>query len=444
MRDPIITIEHLSKRYVIRHRSARADGFRHVLDAAVRAPLKWLRSRHEEKKAHSEEFWALNDVSLEVKQGETLGIIGRNGAGKSTLLKILSRITEPTSGRIYLKGRLASLLEVGTGFHAELTGRENIFLNGAILGMTRSEIKNKFDQIVAFAGVGKFLDTPVKRYSSGMYVRLAFAVAAHLEPEILLVDEVLAVGDAAFQAKCLAKMGDVAKEGRTILFVSHNMAAVSALCAKGMLIDNGRVATSGPTQAVIQAYLNQTHDNATIPVSQRKDRKGAGRVRFRNVSILNEHLEAVGSVVSGQNITISLEYRIRDSEIVNNVVVQAKFFGSLGQPLFACLSKSSRQGPLELSPATRLLCKIPRLPLQPGVYSFSIWCTVGENLEDYVADAAKLTVVEGDYFGTGKLPPGNIGDFIVAHDWTVAPSRAAASDFQRETERERPGVMVRQ
>src|SRR4051812_46644640 len=234
MSDTIITVEDLSKRYVIGHQRGKDDGLRHAIERAVRAPLNWLRHGRRTQGGKPEEFWALRDVNLEIKQGEVVGIIGRNGAGKSTLLKILSRITEPTKGRVRIRGRLASLLEVGTGFHPELTGRENIFLNGAILGMAHAEIKRKFDEIVAFAEVEKFLDTPVKRYSSGMYVRLAFAVAAHLEPEILVVDEVLAVGDAEFQNKCLGKMSEVAHGGRTILFVSHNMASLSRLCTRGV------------------------------------------------------------------------------------------------------------------------------------------------------------------------------------------------------------------
>src|SRR4051812_9247249 len=222
MPAPVISVENLAKRYVIGHQRQERDGMRHVIEDAMRAPLRWFRQQAKKKSRLREEFWALKDISFEVKQGEVVGVIGRNGAGKSTLLKILSRITEPTEGRIEIEGRVASLLEVGTGFHQELTGRENIFLNGAILGMSRLEIKRKFDEIVAFAEIEKFLNTPVKRYSSGMYVRLAFAVAAHLDPEIMVVDEVLAVGDAAFQQRCLAKMGTISKSGRTVLFVSHN------------------------------------------------------------------------------------------------------------------------------------------------------------------------------------------------------------------------------
>jgi homopolymeric O-antigen transport system ATP-binding protein len=442
MSEPVITVENLSKRYIIGPPRANNDGLRHLLQDATLTPLRWLRrfgkgsnpAASNARSSTREEFWALKDVAFEVQEGQAIAIIGRNGAGKSTLLKILSRITEPTRGRICITGRVASLLEVGTGFHPELTGRENIFLNGAILGMTRLEIKQKFDEIVAFAEIEKFLNTPVKRYSSGMYVRLAFAVAAHLDPEIMVVDEVLAVGDAAFQQRCLAKMGTISKSGRTVLFVSHNIAAVSAFCTKAILIDNGSIVTSGSTESVVHTYLNRTREIASIPLAQRTDRKGSGWLRFRKVSILNERFEAVETVVSGQNISISFEYDLRDTETVNHVVVQTKFFGLFGQPLFGCLSRSSHRGSLALSRGTRLLCSIPRLPLQPGVYSFTIYCSVGDNLEDYVADAGKLTVVDGDYFGTGKLPPREAGDFIVAHSWTVMPLGELSSEYKCESE----------
>lgn len=258
MSDYIIKVENLSKSYQIKHHHAeRYTALRDVITNNVKHMGSRLLGRRNGHGPTQETFWALNDVSFEVKPGERVGIIGRNGAGKSTLLKILSRITEPTAGRVRLRGRIASLLEVGTGFHPELTGRENIFLNGAILGMTREEIKRKFDEIVAFAEVEKFLDTPVKRYSSGMYVRLAFAVAAHLEPEILVVDEVLAVGDAAFQKKCLGKMGEVASEGRTVLFVSHNMAAIQSLCSKAVLLDKGKIVTGGLVDDCVNEYENR-------------------------------------------------------------------------------------------------------------------------------------------------------------------------------------------
>jgi ABC-type polysaccharide/polyol phosphate transport system ATPase subunit len=265
MSDSVITVENLSKRYLVGHRSAQRESHATLRDVIareagnfVRKAVDVARGRQVVQGDEVEEFWALRDVSFEVKRGEVLGIIGRNGAGKSTLLKILSRITEPTEGKIKLKGRVASLLEVGTGFHAELTGRENIFLNGAILGMTREEVRKKFDEIVAFAEIEQFLDTPVKRYSSGMYVRLAFAVAAHLEPEILIVDEVLAVGDAEFQRKCLGKLQNVAQLGRTVLFVSHDLDAVERLSSRCILLSGGSLALDGPTANVVTEYLRSS------------------------------------------------------------------------------------------------------------------------------------------------------------------------------------------
>ena len=262
MSDTVIRVENLGKKYIIGHqKQEKYTALRDVIANQVKSLGNLIQNPKSKIQNSTEEFWALKDVSFEIKQGDRVGIIGRNGAGKSTLLKVLSRITEPTTGRISIKGRVASLLEVGTGFHPELTGRENIYLNGAILGMGKEEIKRKFDEIVAFAEVEKFLDTPVKRYSSGMYVRLAFAVAAHLEPEILIVDEVLAVGDAAFQKKCLGKMEDVAKEGRTVLFVSHNMAAIRALCKSGILLNKGGLLKNSFIEDVIKAYTVQLEES---------------------------------------------------------------------------------------------------------------------------------------------------------------------------------------
>ena len=279
----VISIENLGKSYMIGHQGKE---HRYVLlrDVVTEAGRKlWSRISHPEYYTHDniEEFWALQNINLEVRTGDRLGIIGRNGAGKTTLLKLLSRITNPTAGQIKIRGRVASLLEVGTGFHPELTGRENIYLNGAILGMTRKEIRRKFDEIVDFAGVENFLDTPVKRFSSGMFVRLGFSVAAHLEPEILVVDEVLAVGDASFQKKCIGKMNSVAKEGRTILFVSHQMQAVTNLCNRAILLARGKLELEGNTKQVVSAYLNQVEKlSAKIPIRQRVDRQGLG---FANI-----------------------------------------------------------------------------------------------------------------------------------------------------------------
>jgi lipopolysaccharide transport system ATP-binding protein len=324
---PMIKVSNLGKRYTIRHNQPGRGGYRRFsedLAGALTWPARKLRAslRSSTNRPLSaappkwEEFWALKDVDFEVQQGEVVGIIGRNGAGKSTLLKLLSRITEPTTGRIELNGRVASLLEVGTGFHPELTGRENIFLNGAILGMTRTEIKRKFDEIVAFAEVEKFLDTPVKRYSSGMYVRLAFAVAAHLEPEILVVDEVLAVGDAEFQKKCLGKMSEVAKGGRTVLFVSHNTAAVCALCHRAMLLQAGELKLVGDAHEIVARYAALSKQEST-PTLQFPEQK-LEQPRFSRISLSQDILQYGDTlqlsicITSPKSTTAAIEVEIRD------------------------------------------------------------------------------------------------------------------------------------
>ena len=307
---PVISVQNLGKKYILSHQSPeRYTALRDVIANGAKRTLKKFRhpfAAPENDEAH-EEFWALKDINFDIQQGDRVGIIGRNGAGKSTLLKILSRITEPTVGQISIKGRVASLLEVGTGFHPELSGRENIYLNGAILGMRKAEIIRKFDEIVDFAEVEKFLDTPVKRYSSGMYVRLAFAVAAHLDPEILIVDEVLAVGDAQFQKKCLGKMEEVSQEGRTILFVSHNMAAVTKLCERGMYLSSGMLSSTGEAENVVKTYLQDSARKADIQLSERKDRQGSGLAKFSSVNILDSTQRTTESVMCGQDITIRIK-----------------------------------------------------------------------------------------------------------------------------------------
>ncbi len=306
-----IAVKDLGKRYIIGKQSAKGDGLRHVIENVVRSPFRSFGSVRRKKRENSEEFWALSDVNVEIKPGEVVGIIGRNGAGKSTLLKILSRITEPTCGSIRIRGRVASLLEVGTGFHPELTGRENIFLNGAILGMARLEIKRKFDEIVAFSGVEKFIETPVKRYSSGMYVRLAFAVAAHLEPEILIVDEVLAVGDAEFQKKCLDKMDAVGHTGRTVLFVSHNMQAITRLCSRCLLLNEGRIKLDGISAQVANAYLHS--GITTTAVREWKDiatAPGDSVARLCGVRVRSEKGEAIETIDIRESVGIELEYEV--------------------------------------------------------------------------------------------------------------------------------------
>ncbi len=312
MSDTVVRVEHLGKKYKLMHQTQA--GYTTLREQLTQTAKKVSRSMltldRQNPTPAEEEFWALKDVSFEIKQGDRIGIIGRNGAGKSTLLKLLSRITEPTKGRISIKGRIASLLEVGTGFHPELTGRENIYLNGAILGMSKIEIRKKFDEIVAFAEVEKFLDTPVKRYSSGMYVRLAFAVAAHLEPEILIVDEVLAVGDVAFQKKCLGKMEDVAtKEGRTILFVSHNLGAIIQLCSLSILLRQGTLTEIGPSKAVVESYLaNLSTPTNNLELKNVPERSGDGRLKFVVAYLKNLTGERISTPIAGHPISIVLEF----------------------------------------------------------------------------------------------------------------------------------------
>ncbi len=301
---PIVQVENLSKQYQLGSRVAAYATLRESLANAVRAPFNGLRRQG----ASTGSIWALKDVSFEVQPGEVLGVIGRNGAGKSTLLKILSRITEPTTGKVKLYGRVGSLLEVGTGFHSELSGRENIFLNGSLLGMTRSEIRAKFDEIVAFSEVEKFIDTPVKRYSSGMYVRLAFAVAAHLDPEILILDEVLSVGDASFQKKCLGKMNEVSKDGRTVIFVSHNMGTIVRICSRCILIEGGRIAADGPVDSAVRSYLETSaqHEGAcSFPIEPAK------AAQFTKLGLLTREGDATASFDYRFEITVTAEYVVR-------------------------------------------------------------------------------------------------------------------------------------
>jgi lipopolysaccharide transport system ATP-binding protein len=332
---PVIAVENLSKKYIIGHqKQERYTALRDVLANGTKRFIYKLThpfAAPENDPAH-EEFWALKDISFDIKQGDRVGIIGRNGAGKSTLLKIMSRITEPTSGKISIKGRIASLLEVGTGFHPELTGRENVFLNGAILGMSKAEIKNNFDEIVAFAEVEKFLDTPVKHYSSGMYVRLAFAVAAHLEPEILIVDEVLAVGDAQFQKKCMGKMEEVSKEGRTVIFVSHNLGAVGALCTKGILLENGQIAAEGKASDVIEQYIFSANESSTGEICWADDAMpGDCYLKLKRVSVMQaDTVKRAVRDVSGIDIDFELvAYRDLVGVVINLIISNSKGDGVL-------------------------------------------------------------------------------------------------------------------
>jgi lipopolysaccharide transport system ATP-binding protein len=392
MTDPIITVENLSKRYVIGRQRPKGDGLRHVLEGLARAPLRWLGGGSSDTKLAKEEFWALRDVSFEIARGDVVGVVGRNGAGKSTLLKILSRITEPTAGRITIEGRVASLLEVGTGFHPELSGRENIFLNGAILGMSRLEIKAKFDEIVAFSEVEQFLDTPVKRYSSGMYVRLAFAVAAHLEPEILVVDEVLAVGDAQFQKKCLGKMSEVAKGGRTVLFVSHNMAAVMNLCTSCVLMEKGRLKMVGTSEKVVAAFLNEERQDFRFARTNVLD--GDRRVTIENVEVLTRPLQ------TGAPLSVVVHLN-RASEFTGELSAEISLDIMSDRESRLIQLFSHNTGHEFSIPPGRSAYRIdlPQLPLVPGRYSFSLWVGYGYTTFDLVWDCYSIVVDPGSYPG---------------------------------------------
>jgi lipopolysaccharide transport system ATP-binding protein len=370
---PIIKVENLGKRYSIGMQEAAYGTLREKMVGIMRLPFERLRGNGQ---AGGEQLiWALEDVNFEVNPGEVVGIIGPNGAGKSTLLKLLSRITEPTTGRIDLYGRIGSLLEVGTGFHAELTGRENIYLNGAILGLRKTEIERKFDEIVSFAEIGKFLDTPVKRYSSGMYMRLAFAVAAHLEPEILIVDEVLAVGDAAFQRKCLGKMGDVAKQGRTVIFVSHNMGAISSLCSRCLLIKSGSLFEDGEVSkvtALYQSSLYSTIDDASDLSSA--EHYGTGKARFTSVSVvpLNGNGEPQPFLQTGERLTV--EVSISAFEEITSANVALVIYDSSGYRLIdvnTALKGSFLS--LQNGQVAQVQFELEEVLLRPGVYLLGLW-----------------------------------------------------------------------
>lgn len=389
----MIKAENLGKCYQIKHRQReRYVALRDVLTQKLRSLFKTQTSESDSLNS-DEEFWALKNGSFEIKAGEVVGIVGRNGAGKSTLLKILSRITEPTYGRARLRGRVASLLEVGTGFHPELTGRENIYLNGAILGMRRQEIQKKFDEIVAFSEVEKFLDTPVKRYSSGMYVRLAFAVAAHLESEILIVDEVLAVGDAAFQAKCLGKMSSIAKgNGRTVLFVSHNMAAVLSLCDRAVYFEDGQAVADGKTQAVLQRYLQGAERQAMHAelFTKRRVMLCRGKATLTKAMLIDTCGLSVEKVSYGEPFAVEIEVRV--DEPLDGLDLGIAISTLTGFEIASSLSSHS----LELnaiSPGVYVyIAKYLNLSLIPGLYNVGFGLRSDRGLEDYISDALGIEV----------------------------------------------------
>jgi lipopolysaccharide transport system ATP-binding protein len=420
MTDIAIRAENLSKQYKIGETPQRYVTLRDKLVDN----LKRLFRANGRANPGRNTIWALQDVSFEVKHGEVLGIIGHNGAGKSTLLKILSRITEPTAGFAELRGRVASLLEVGTGFHPELTGRENIYLNAAILGMRKVEINRKFDAIIDFAGVEKFLDTPMKRYSSGMNVRLAFAVAAHLEPEILLVDEVLAVGDAAFQHKCLVKMEDVAKEGRTVVFISHNMAMVENLCQRGVILQGGKVQFIGTQTDAVARYLTGLSENDSS-LRDRIDRVGSGKVRVVAIEARDVHGNVIDITTSGQDIDIYVFFENLSGYNRKGIVASLIVTTQLDVPVFLQHNRLTRDEFGVLPPSGAMVCRIRQLPLPASTYRLGIGL-YGDNGRgeclDRVDNAIELPVVEGDFYGSGEVPPISHGVCLVQAKWRLEPT----------------------
>jgi lipopolysaccharide transport system ATP-binding protein len=392
-----------------------------LLTEALTERVKSMGKRGRSKR---EELWAVNDVSFDVEHGERLGIIGHNGAGKSTLLKLLARVTPPSKGEIRMRGRVGALLEVGTGFNGQLTGRENIYLNGAILGMTRSEIARKFDEIVSFAEVERFIDTPVKRYSSGMYLRLAFAVAAHLEPEVLIVDEVLSVGDLRFQEKCIGRMEQVASEGRTVLFVSHNLAAVTNLCPRAVLISGGRKIAEGPTDDVVSEYVRGVRSGTELLLEERTDRQGTGRLRFTSV-----RFEVAGSAAdvaySGHDLDVIARYEAKGTERLRSVQFAVAVYTMLGGLMLQCESISVRGEFDEIPPRGEVRLRLPRCPLPAGQFFVTLFAHVGGEVADWISEATQLTVASGDFYGTGRLPSEAHTTILVDQEWSVVEDTAA-------------------
>ncbi len=366
-------------------------------------------------KGSSDYVYALKDINLEVQEGDVLGIIGKNGAGKSTLLKLLSRVTAPTTGKIYTRGRIASLLEVGTGFHPELTGRENIYMNGSILGMKKNEINRKLDEIIEFSGCERYIDTPVKRYSSGMMVRLGFAVAAHLDPEILVVDEVLAVGDAEFLKKAIGKMQDVSKgQGRTVLFVSHNMGSVRQLCNTGIILDDGMISYIGSTEECVGLYLSEINATALEPITCRIDRKGTGEVVLNQIKITDTNNKPLDSVMSGQDFIIKLHYKSYIQKEISNIIFSIEIKDDKYNPVSLIHNRLTGQS-IYIKEDGVIECFIKHNPLNEGKYLLSFSITQGGHGDyyDLVENAYSLIVKNGDFYISGELPPSYFGPLLI-------------------------------
>jgi lipopolysaccharide transport system ATP-binding protein len=422
---PIIEAVQLSKKFKIGAARSREDSLREALTQGLRASWQALRWGWSESANSSgpEWMWALHNISFRVEPGDVVGIIGANGAGKSTLLKILSRITDPTEGYVRLRGKVASLLEVGTGFHPDLTGRENVFLNGAMLGMTKAEIESKFDEIVAFSELERFLDTPVKHYSSGMYVRLGFAVAAHLDPEVLIVDEVLAVGDISFQKKCLGKMGQFGQNGRTILFVSHNIPAVLNLCQKAIVLEQGRLTFEGQAKSAVDYYVGKI-SRPELEIPSHIIDLGSARGRLSQYQPWLRKLEVYkgngdpfkGELAIGDSIRVHVEFQLR--EPIVNFDVRVNFVDLYGQVIFA--ARSSYEPKRNWGPRSGVqecVCEIPNLPLTSADYRLEVGLVLDDKCVDYVEDACRLKILGSDYYRTGKVP--SLGFFVHDQHWRL-------------------------
>jgi lipopolysaccharide transport system ATP-binding protein len=433
MSEPAIKVEGVGKRYLLGegHGEGYASKLSEGLNSALRAPLQRLRgSSSGGRTSEREEFWALRDVSLEIGKGDMFGLIGRNGAGKSTLLKLLAQITPPTEGRITVRGRVGTLLEVGTGFHPELTGRENVYLNGAILGMRRAEIADRFEEIAEFSGIEEFLDTPVKRYSSGMYVRLAFAVAAHLEPEVLLVDEVLAVGDAEFQRKSLGKIDDVARAGRTVVFVSHNLAAVQRLCTRSAWFDHGRLMTIGPTQEVVAAYLTEVgskQSGGVAEVGEKAHRIGVGGARLVRVELRDSQGQAVDHLRLGEPFSLTLAFEVERA--ITDATVEVGISSADGTRAVTSLSTDDGTR-ISLTPGTQEIAVDLDLTLLPGDYWIDVGIHSPGSSYDFVERVLNFVSINVPHEDTEPYPwPTTRGIVRPASRWAVrAPVRSAAGD----------------
>ncbi|CAN5388873.1 ABC transporter ATP-binding protein [soil metagenome] len=426
MSETVISVENISKQYRLGEigtgtLSHDFNRWWHKVRGKEDPYLKVGEVNDRTVKGNSDYVWALKDISFDVKRGEVLGIIGRNGAGKSTLLKILSRVTTPTSGQIKVKGRIASLLEVGTGFNPDLTGRENIYLNGSILGMRKTEIDKKFDEIVAFAEVDRYIDTPVKRYSSGMYVRLAFAVAAHLEPEILIVDEVLAVGDAEFQNKCLGKIKDISNlENRTVLFVTHQLGMIQHLCHRVLWMKEGTLLEDGNTQAVIQHYIASTKEMAKTGLSKRIDRQGKGEITITAIGLFDSDGTELSDAISGRELLIRLYFQAHGNRVFKNCRASIAVTKDL-RVYFLLSTELVDKVPLHLSGDGYLEFVLPKLPLSDDVYELTCYIESSGETQDWVENAYEMKVLDGDFFGTQKdLPVGWKGNSVlVDHEWRL-------------------------